>query len=87
MYTVKKLFEDKDGRIVIAQRPNLPLSVGLTASVLGFVPLLAQLHELLSWLAFGALFTWAWLELFSGDSPFRRLLGLVILLWLLASRA
>lgn len=86
MYTVKKLLEDKNGRIVIAQRPNPPLIVGLTASVLGFVPLLARLHELLSWLAFGALFTWAWLEIFDGACLFRRLLGVVVMLLLLVGR-
>nr|WP_223805582.1 hypothetical protein [Pseudanabaena sp. UWO310] len=41
----------------------------------------------LSLLAFGALFTWAWLELFDGVNYFRRLLGLLVLLLAIANSA
>ena len=36
-------------------------------------------YALLDTVAFGALFTWAWLELFDGVNYFRRALGLVVL--------
>jgi hypothetical protein len=37
-------------------------------------------------LAFGSLFTWAWLELFQGVNYFRRALGLGVLIGVIASR-
>lgn len=86
MNIVRKLFEDKSGRVVIAQRPNLPLISGVIASLLALVPFLARFSEGLSLVAFGALFTWAWLEICSGVNFFRRLLGVFVMAWLLAGR-
>jgi hypothetical protein len=37
-------------------------------------------------LAFGSLFTWAWEELFQGVNYFRRALGLLVLVSLIASK-
>ncbi|HEY9908282.1 MAG TPA: hypothetical protein V6D18_11845 [Thermosynechococcaceae cyanobacterium] len=37
-------------------------------------------------MAFGSLFTWAWLELFQGVNYFRRSLGLIVLLGAIASK-
>jgi hypothetical protein len=79
-------FRDHDGNIVIAQMPNLPLLVWLVATLLNLLPITGNLHTTLDALAFGSLFTWAWQELFQGVNYFRRALGLVVLLGVLASR-
>lgn len=79
-------FRDSNGNIVIAQPPNLPLIVGLAATLLSLLPTGGNIHTGLEALAFGSLFTWAWMELFQGVNYFRRSLGLVVLLWLLASK-
>lgn len=77
-------FRDSNGNIVIAQPPNLPLLVGLAATLLNLLPTEGNLHTGLEVLAFGSLFTWAWLELFQGVNYFRQSLGLVALLGLFA---
>ena len=77
-------FKDSKGRIVILQRPNIPL-VGWLASKLLSLP--TQSYTLKSGfelLSTGFLFTWAYLEIISGDSYFRRVLGGAIMALLVA---
>ena len=81
-----RTFRDSEGKIVIAQMPNLPLLVWLAATVLQFMLPSGQLQTTFSLVAFGALFTWAWQELFEGVNYFRRVLGLVVLFGVIASR-
>ena len=79
-------FRDSQGQIVLAQMPNLPIIVWLTATLLNLIPANSNIHTGLDAIAFGSLFTWAWLELFQGVNYFRRSLGLVVLVGAIASR-
>ncbi len=79
-------FRDSEGNIVIAQPPNLPLIVGIVASLLKLVVTAGTINLVLDLVAFGALFTWAWEELFQGVNYFRRALGLLVLVSLIASK-
>lgn len=79
-------FRDRKGDIVIAQMPNLPVLVGITATILAFLVNNANIAVILVAIAYGALFTWAWQELFQGVNYFRRALGLIALVGLIASR-
>ncbi|MEG4393821.1 hypothetical protein [Microcoleus sp. BROC3] len=81
-----RTFRDSEGKIVIAQMPNLPLSVGIVASLLKLIVTTGQINLALELVAFGALFTWAWEELFQGVNYFRRALGLIVLVALIASK-
>ena len=81
-----KIFRDSDGNIVIAQMPNLPIIVWVTASLLKLVFTTGEINTFLDALAFGSLFTWAWLELFQGVNYFRRALGLGVLIGVMVSR-
>lgn len=81
-----KTFRDDEGNIVIAQPPNLPILLWLGATLLKFIVPEGNLYLILDTLAFGSIFTWAWLELFQGVNYFRRFLGLVVLLMIFASR-
>lgn len=81
-----RIFRDSSGKIVIAQTPNLPLLVGLAATLLQFVLPSGNLQTGFDLVGFGALFTWAWQELFEGVNYFRRALGLVVLGGILALR-
>ena len=74
-----KTFRDSNGNIVIAQPPNLPIIVWGVASLLKLISTNGSLNVGLDLIAFGSLFTWAWLELFQGVNYFRRMLGLVVL--------
>ena len=81
-----RTFRDSDGNIAIAQMPNLPILVWLTATLLGLLITSGNIHRGLEAVAFGSLFTWAWLELFQGVNYFRRSLGLIVLLGAIASK-
>jgi len=72
------LLRDRTGRVVLWQRPNLPLIIWIVAWLLAW-PLHGALHQAVRFVGGAALFVWAVLELFDGASPFRRLLGLVVL--------
>uniref|UniRef100_B8HXL8 Uncharacterized protein n=1 Tax=Cyanothece sp. (strain PCC 7425 / ATCC 29141) TaxID=395961 RepID=B8HXL8_CYAP4 len=79
-----RIFRDQEGRIVIAQAPNLPLSVGVVATLVQAILPEGVIQRGVALVAFGALFTWAWQELFSGVNYFRRFLGLAALAGLIA---
>ena len=81
-----RTFRDHEGKIVIAQMPNLPLLVGLAATLLQLILPNSALKTGVDLVAFGALFTWAWQELFEGVNYFRRALGLVVLVGLITLR-
>ncbi|KAI9132259.1 hypothetical protein [Acaryochloris sp. CCMEE 5410] len=80
------LFRDKNGEIVIAQPPNLTLSVWMGASLLQFVFTSEPIHQGLETIAFISLLTWALQELFEGVNYFRRLLGLIVFLFAIANQ-
>ena len=82
-----KIFRDSDGNIVLAQMPNLPLIVWIIASLLKLLFPTGVVNTGLEALAFGSLFTWAWLELFQGVNYFRRALGFGVLIGVIASRS
>ncbi|PZO51716.1 MAG: hypothetical protein DCF15_14505 [Phormidesmis priestleyi] len=79
-----RIFRDSEGNIVIAQAPNLPVLVGVAATFLQYVLPSGQLQRATELIAFGALFTWAWQELFEGVNYFRQALGLIGLAGLIA---
>ncbi|MCA9324016.1 hypothetical protein KC992_02845 [Candidatus Saccharibacteria bacterium] len=82
---VRKVFKDKNGKIVLGQKPNLPIIVWFTALLLTKITN-GTLQDLFAIMSFGALFTWAWLELFQGVNYFRRALGLLVLVMSIWSR-
>lgn len=82
---LRRFVSDRHGRVVVAQRPNAPL---IAWAVFALSARLAhqRWEPLLDFLSGAALVTWAWLEIRQGDSPFRRVLGVLVLLALLAMR-
>ncbi len=74
-----KFFRDSNGNIVIAQPPNLPIIDWGVASLLKLIFTTGLINVGLDLIAFGSLFTWAWLELFQGVNYFRRTLGFIVL--------
>ena len=83
---VNQVFRDDEGKIVVAQLPNLPIIVWIVATLLKMIFATGQINTGLELIAFGALFTWAWEELFQGVNYFRRGLGLIVLVSLIASK-
>lgn len=84
--SMTNFFKDKAGKTVIAQKPNLPLIMWAIAKLLSLLPTSILVSELFSMIAFGSLFTWAWLEIFSGVNMFRKFLGGIVMVMLLGLR-
>jgi hypothetical protein len=61
-----QVFCDRNGKIVMAQMPNLPLVIWIAACILQMTFSTGRLNMGLELIAFGSLFTWAWEELFQG---------------------
>jgi hypothetical protein len=81
-----KLFRDGSGKIVIAQMPNLPIIIWAVLSLLKIVYKTGEINIWLDILASVSLFVWAVQELFQGVNYFRRGLGAIVLIALLASK-
>ncbi len=77
---VRWFFENpENGELAIAQWPNPPLAVYLTATAVRVAADPDGTAEtVVSVVGVGALLVWAGLELIDGESPFRRVLGGVV---------
>lgn len=77
---IEKCYKDKSGAVVFGQGPNLPIIIWIVAKIALFIiPEETTLFRLLDIVAFGALFTWAYLELFQGATYLRRAIGFVVI--------
>jgi hypothetical protein len=76
-----RFFKDKNGKLKVTQMPNLLLSVWIVLLLANLV-----LHDRHAQLLQGAvLFAWAYMELTQGESGFRKLLGFVVLVGVVAN--
>jgi hypothetical protein len=80
-----RLFRDSTGEIIIGQPPNLPIIIWVAATLLKLVFKTGQVKILLDLLAFGSLLYWSFLEITQGANYFRRDLGIIVLITLIAS--
>lgn len=78
-------FKDKHGHIVLWQWPNLPIYGWIIFKLLALVVASGQLKTGCEELSVAFLFVWAFLEITQGVNYFRKLLGLVVLLGIIAS--
>jgi hypothetical protein len=78
-------FRDRDGHLAVGQFPNPALFVWFAAMVLGRFELSGTHATTVDGVGIGALLVWALDEVVRGASPFRRLLGVVVLTAQLAS--
>jgi hypothetical protein len=76
----------KKEKYIFAQKPNLPIIVWFITFLLLFLPLPRFFEDTVSLISFGAIFTWAWLEIFEGVNNFRRFLGLMVLVFIIANK-
>ena len=72
-------FRSSDGRLILWQFPNPALCVWMVALGLGWFELSATHATAVDGVRRGALLLWALDEVVRGASPFRRLLGAVVL--------
>jgi hypothetical protein len=83
---IKEFCQDKDGKIVLAQTPNIPIYIWGAATILGKVVNEGRLSTLAETVGFAFICIWAWLEITQGSSNFRRVLGIIVLTASLYSR-
>jgi hypothetical protein len=81
---IDSCIKDDSGTVTLVQWPNGPLFVWLVTRFL-IVPRSGSYQTFFDYIAYGALFTWAWLEMTTGVNYFRRLLGVLVLAYLLKS--
>ena len=74
------IIKTKNGKSIIAQKPNAPLIAWFIFFAAAKLPVSDQLVQLFDLLSFGAIFTWAWMEIFDGVNLFRRILGAVVVI-------
>ncbi len=75
MKALKDYFKDKHGHIVVWQSPNPPLWAWIVTQALALILNDSTFKDGLGRLGTASLFVWAYLELTSGLSPFRRTMG------------
>jgi hypothetical protein len=76
---LKEFFTDKKGKFAVAQPPNIPLILWAVFSLIAYFSE-DNIKNVFSFLAHASLLAWAYFELTSGSSPFRRALGLVVMI-------
>jgi hypothetical protein len=82
---LRKLFCDKNGHIIIAQAPNLPIIGWLAAKGLSLLLPASSLKTELELLGKVCLCIWAYLEITQGVNYFRKILGGLVMAAVVAS--
>lgn len=85
--TVKRFFQDDNGRYVVAQWPNGPAYLAFASALQTRMTVGSNAHRLFQYTTFGAIFLWSYLEITRGESPFRRSVGASVMAWLLGTTA
>lgn len=78
-HIVKDFFKDKNGKVAVWQMPNFPLTAWFVLIVAAHFVDHGHLKSGLQFLSSAFLLAWSYLEIVSGASNFRRLLGLAVL--------
>ena len=81
-----KIFKDKDGNVVITQSPNMPIIIWLLAVIADKFIDGGLVSQFLSIVGTVAISVWAMLEILSGVNLFRRILGAIVLAFVIFSR-
>jgi hypothetical protein len=77
---LRRYVSNKQGRVVLWQSPNAPLLAWLIFTLIGMVLHDGSLRSIVQIAAHIAIIIWALLEVFWGASPFRRTLGVIVLM-------
>jgi hypothetical protein len=80
-----KLWKDKEGRFAVWQMPNIWLIAWAVVTTVSIFLGRGKVSDVFFWVGSGLLVIWSLLEIFKGDCYFRRLLGLIVLAFAVAS--
>lgn len=76
--TLRHLFMDSDGKVVLGQLPNAPLYCWLAFTLFSLIAPAGRFKTGTEHLATAFIFVWAYLETTAGTTYFRRLTGIVV---------
>lgn len=82
---VRDFCSDSNGRLVLAQSPNLPIVGWMGFTFASILTTNQQLKVGFRLIGTALLFTWAYLEVTEGGSNFRKLLGALVMLFTILS--
>ncbi len=76
---LKWFFQDKTDKYVIGAPPNSPLLIVVISYLMTLIFESGPWNQLFAAVQHGAIFLWSYLEIRYGESPFRRVLGAIIM--------
>lgn len=79
---LNKFFRDKNGKVVIFQPPNIPITGWFLCTIAAYF-FQGQIKDGLHGLGTAFLFLWAYLEITEGVNYFRRSAGSIVMLYIL----
>lgn len=82
-----KLWYDSSGKLSLIELPNIPLLLAGLFWIASLLGAHTKLATTFSNLEFGFLFVWSWLEITTGKSYFRKILGAIVLVAIIYGRA
>ncbi len=85
MTLFSKIFRDKTGKVAVFQMPNIPLWIWIIATALTH-GLRGNFGKISGYVALVAIIIWAGIEIWSGSSLFRRILGAAVLMAVVINR-
>ncbi len=80
-----KSFKDKNGKITLAQKPNILIIIWIVCIVASRFTS-GSILSVFSIIGLISIVLWAILEIFTGVNYFRRLLGLVVITYVIISK-
>lgn len=76
-------FSDNTGKYVIGQPPNIPVYLIVLSFVIKNLLSEGWAYDLAAFIMSASVFLWAYLEIAYGESRFRRILGVIVMTFLL----
>lgn len=86
MRLAKYFFQDKTGNYVVGQPPNIPIYIIIISFLISRLVNIQQVKDFSDFIFYAAIFLWSYLEILYGESLFRKVLGVVVMITLLISR-
>lgn len=85
MSSFNNFFKDRSGELALTQKPNWPIITAGSAWLIAYLFKGGDGYTLFRLIFFAFLGYWSYLEVFKGDSGFRRLLGIVVSIYIITS--
>jgi len=82
---IDRCIKDKNGKVVLGQSPNIPIVIFISLTLCSFILPEGQAKATVSQLATCFAVVWAYLEITQGVNYFRRVLGIIIMIFVVVN--